>query len=58
MSKDFSISKELPLVIFSSARCKENMQITSEKNLEMSGCRENSPRGVAQVRNNETFLIH
>ena len=54
MSKDFSISKELPHVNF--VECV--MQTKYTNNSKKSSCHDNSPKGLAQVRDNDTFLIY
>ena len=40
------------------ARCKQNMEITWQSSLNMSGCSENSLRGFARVWDYDAFLIY
>ena len=40
------------------ARCKQNMEITRQSSLNMSGCSENSLRGFARVWDYDAFLIY
>ena len=58
MSKDFSEKKKFHAWILLSERCKQNMETTWKSNPNMNGCRENSLRQFAQIRDYDTFLIY
>ena len=57
-SMSFSVSKELRILILSSVRRKQTMEITWKTGPKMSGCRENSPSRFAKVQDYDTLLIY
>ena len=58
MSKDFSEKKKFHAWILLSEQCKQNMETTWKSSPNMNGCRENSLRQFAQIRDYDTFLIY